>query len=380
MAIKNQYDNSLFELRKEDLRDRSVLSLIVTNLIIIVWAMIEQWDVVILMWVYWVQSIIIGCFWFLRIITQKNLCCKYLVTANNQSGRMNIFFRLCGGGFFLLHYSGFHFGYFYVLESGLFGLFSQQKTLPVEPLVISACLFFANQIITFLPDRRATVHKKIDFSEFMRFPYVRIIPLHVTIILGGFVLNFIGAKTLVGLRSQLILLVFLFLKTAADVSMYVKQKKGFSRVPSYIDGEGGGPYPQIKQTITGEVLALTDSRLVPLPALAISRSLMYEMEDILANAGINVQRRDLSIEVVPSAKILAFELVCTSVKGDVIILRFSSDEDKKDYAFVSFYLRISKSWKFWRVKEFQKEIKAILKDNGAKDISFLFNGIENKNR
>jgi hypothetical protein len=51
MAIKNQYDNSLFELRKEDLRDRSVLSLFVANLIIIVWAMIEQWDVVILMWV-----------------------------------------------------------------------------------------------------------------------------------------------------------------------------------------------------------------------------------------------------------------------------------------------------------------------------------------
>lgn len=376
MAIKNQYDNSLFELRKEDLRDRSVLSLIVTNLIIIVWAMIEQWDVVILMWVYWVQSIIIGCFWFLRIITQKHLCYKHLVTVNNISGRMNIFFRLCGGGFFLMHYGGFHFGYLYFLESGLF---SEQKTLPVEPLVISACLFFANQIITFLPDRRATEHKKIDFSEFMLFPYVRIIPLHMTIIFGGFVLNFLGAKTLVGLRSQIILLVFLFLKTAADVSMYVKQKKGFGKVPNYIDEKGGGPYPQIKKTITGEVLVLTDGRLIPLPALAISRSLIYEVEDILANAGINVQRRDLSIEVVPSAKILAFELVCTSVKGDVIILRFSSDEDKKDCAFVAFYLRISKSWKFWRVYEFLKEIKAILKDNGAKDISFLFNGIENKN-
>jgi hypothetical protein len=174
---------------------------------------------------------------------------------------MNIFFRLCGGGFFLLHYSGFHFGYFYFLKSGLF---SQQKTIPVEPLVISACLFFANQIITFLPDRRATEHKKIDFSEFMHFPYVRIIPLHLTIIFGGFVLNFLGAKTLVGLRSQLILLVFLFLKTAADVSMYVKQKKGFGKVPGYIDREGGGPYPKIKKTITGEVLVLTDGRVIPL--------------------------------------------------------------------------------------------------------------------
>lgn len=111
-----------------------------------------------------------------------------------------------------------------------------------------------------------------------------------------------------------------------------------------------------------------------LPALSLSQQLMDNIENILVSVGIRVQRKDLSIKDVPTAKMLPYEYECTSNKGDVVILRFSYDEGKhKDHVLVAMYSVRSKSWKLWRKNPLEQSIEKALLENGAEDISHFFN-------
>jgi len=67
----------------EDLCEPSVLSLIFSNVVVIIWALWEGWSLAVVMWVYWIQSIIIGFFWFLRILALEK---SYSGEALNEQG------------------------------------------------------------------------------------------------------------------------------------------------------------------------------------------------------------------------------------------------------------------------------------------------------
>src|SRR3989344_624904 len=49
--------------------DSSTLGLLLSNVIVIVLAVAQKWDISTALWVYWLQSIIIGFFNFLRILS-----------------------------------------------------------------------------------------------------------------------------------------------------------------------------------------------------------------------------------------------------------------------------------------------------------------------
>jgi hypothetical protein len=56
--------------------DLSLWALIVSNLTVILWALIEGWPLAIIMWVYWSQSVTIGILWFFKILTLKEFSTK----------------------------------------------------------------------------------------------------------------------------------------------------------------------------------------------------------------------------------------------------------------------------------------------------------------
>ena len=105
------------------------------------------------------------------------------------------------------------------------------------------------------------------------------------------------------------------------------------------------------------------------PALVIPESLLDDLENVIASETISVQRRDLTITNPPvSANFLDFELVCTGLRNDIVILRFGHDRSFPGKAIIALYLESSsRRWKFWRQNVLMKQIEMILRSRGATD-------------
>ena len=181
-------------------------SLLLVNIFMILWALSQQWDVTLIMWTYWCQSVIIGIFQFFKIMRLKQFSTKDLtmngnpVQANTQGKRSVAFF-------FLFHFGFFHFCYFLFLASGYFS----EELIAIIPIVI---LFFLNHLYSFFVNQKKDANKLKNIGTMMFFPYARIIPMHLTIIFGGMMIG--GPFTLI---------LFLSLKTAADAIMHLTEHK-----------------------------------------------------------------------------------------------------------------------------------------------------------
>jgi len=88
-------------------RDPSALSLIISNLVIILLAVVQKWDISVLMWIYWCQSVIIGFSNFARILSLQEFSTKGFrinkkpVAPTKQTQVKTAFF-------FLIHYGVLH--------------------------------------------------------------------------------------------------------------------------------------------------------------------------------------------------------------------------------------------------------------------------------
>jgi len=184
------------------LSDHSALFLILSNIIMIFFAIFENWDIITIMFIYWCQSVIIGIFTLFKMLSLKNP--PFL----NRVGT---------AFFFLIHYGGFHFGYFIFLTSDpFFGMGSQTLFTGLTVLFVVS-IFFANHLFSFLYNGENDAQKKQSIDKVMIFPYIRIVPMHLTIIFGGIFLMS-GAP-------QITLILFLSLKTVADVAMHVVEHR-----------------------------------------------------------------------------------------------------------------------------------------------------------
>ena len=211
--------------------DLSTLSLIFFNLLTIIFALKEHWNFTNILWIYWWQSIIIGLFNFLKILTLKNFSTQGFFL-NGRPVSPTKTSKIYTAFFFTLHYGFFHFGYamfllmfsrgftsasidingsvqhinINVLNQGL----SAGNINYINILIIVAG-FFINHLFSFLynwPQEK----KNINLGRLMFFPYARILPMHLTIIL---------AVPLISLgHQQTAILLFLILKSIADIIMH----------------------------------------------------------------------------------------------------------------------------------------------------------------
>ncbi len=186
--------------------DRSVIPLLLSNLLTIAWALLEGWRIVDVMFVYWVQSVVIGYFNYQRIMDLKKFSTKNF-RINNRQPDPTPETRKKVAVFFAMHYGIFHAAYLgFILskETGEIGLSS---------LGIFACIvaFVFNHRYSYRHNKERDSQRVPNIGTIMFFPYVRIVPMHLTI----------GLAASLGTDSVTALLAFLLLKTIADIIMHM---------------------------------------------------------------------------------------------------------------------------------------------------------------
>ena len=191
----------------------SVPILIAANLVPLAGVLLWDWDVFLVLLLFWCENVIIGIFGIARMI----------VAGETDSAAESLFRPL----FFLVHYGLFMFGHFMVL----FSLYSDyvegldRSAVPADYYnlllekgnwIALAALFISHGwsfVENYMGKRE---HERLTPSEAMSLPYRRMVITHVALIFGGFLLARTG-QPLVGL----ILLVLL--KIVMDVRFHQRE-------------------------------------------------------------------------------------------------------------------------------------------------------------
>lgn len=210
--------------------DPSFRSLLLSNLATLVSALVFNWNVLTLMWIYWTQSVIIGIFTVLKILTARvqphgGIGAQHKTLFKFGTLAAKIFFT----GFFIIHYGLFHFAYLIFLGAYTAITFPKDATIfsvAVDFLAIaaSAVVFFAHHAFSYYYNFVRKNEREIFFRDLSRifgFPYGRIIPMHLSIIFGGFAM-FLAPP---GIGNRIFLMIFLLLKIATDLHMHVEEHK-----------------------------------------------------------------------------------------------------------------------------------------------------------
>ncbi len=199
--------------KRVDFTRFSTLSLLFSNLLVILFAVIDKLSAADVLWIYWSQSVIIGIFAAVEILSLKEFS-----TAGFRQGRKPVLptkaAKYSTAVFFVFHYGFFHLVYAVFL--GVFSHFAGQGPSGRGKgfIFYSAAIFFARYFIDFLASRNIERQELPNLGRMMLAPYVRIVPMHLTIILGAF----IGVAGSFSAGADLaILVLFTGIKTAVDL-------------------------------------------------------------------------------------------------------------------------------------------------------------------
>jgi hypothetical protein len=235
--------------RENPFRDLSLWLLLASNGVTILLATTQGWNLLALMWVYWFQNIVIGFFNFVRIRQLKEFSTEGF-SINGRPAEPTQETKNHVARFFLLHYGFFHLAYFIFLLifslNGMFGSVGENalNVADLKYIIPTALLFLGNHVFSYFYNRpRDTGRQKI--GSLMFYPYARIIPMHLTIILGAF----LGGG----------LLLFLLLKTLADAIMHIvehrvllrRQVQGGDETMKSEQKTGGDESTESEQETTG---------------------------------------------------------------------------------------------------------------------------------
>ncbi len=184
------------------LKDLSVVSLIIANIFTLYIAIYQGWSLYVLMLVYVSQSVIMGLFNFIRILSLKEFDTDGFKIGNKQPAANSSFTKYYTAFFFLFHYGLFHLAYF-VFTFGF--IKTEAVKVDYKYVIITIVIFFINHAFSYFYN--INDKKKYNIGQLMFYLYPRIVPMHLIIIFGT-VIGFLGLP------------VFVFLKTGADVVMH----------------------------------------------------------------------------------------------------------------------------------------------------------------
>ena len=191
----------------------SITALVVANLLPLVGVLLWDWDVFLLLLLFWCENVIIGLFGIARLI----------VAGKTENVAEGLFLPL----FFLAHYGGFMFGHFMVL----FGMYSSHAeetgqladpidfySVAIENLNwVAIVALFISHGWSFIENYMGKLeYEKLTPGQAMALPYRRMMITHVALILGGFFLIEQG-QPLAGL------IVLVLMKIALDVVFHRKE-------------------------------------------------------------------------------------------------------------------------------------------------------------
>ena len=193
--------------------DSSVWSLLAVNLIVLALALYQRWSLASFMLLYWSQSVIIGIANFLRILNLDKFSTDNF-KINNKPVEPTPQIRRQTALFFAAHYGIFHAVYLGFIVSS-----ARKEVLFTAAFALCACLFAVNHWWSYRYNRELDRQRTPNIGTLMFTPYVRILPMHATILSGA-----LFAPTQAGLA------IFGLLKTAADIAMHVVEQKVLKKV------------------------------------------------------------------------------------------------------------------------------------------------------
>lgn len=204
---------------KEMLYDRSLWGLTISNIASLIIAIIQDWSFFELLWIFWAQSIIIGAINFHRIRSLKDFVTTGLVI-NGRSRQPTEETKKEVANFFLMHYGLFHVVYCIFL-SAMFPLYTVD---PLHLLFMLLCAlgFFKAHRFSFLHNmNRDFKNKAPNISLLLFYPYLRVVPMHISIIVGAIMIE-------KGTNADALLL-FGVLKILSDTGMHIIEHRLFRK-------------------------------------------------------------------------------------------------------------------------------------------------------
>jgi hypothetical protein len=194
---------------------RALYWLAASNAVVVVIALWQRWPLGLLLWPYWLQSVIIGYFSFRRIRGLTRFSTEGF-KVNGRAAEPTEATKRSTANFFAFHYGFFHVGY---------GVFLLKNPLPPQEWLwvgIAAVTFALNHRQSFTRFQEADRQGSPNIGTLMFLPYLRVVPMHLMIIIG---VGFLGG-------GGLSVLFFGVLKTVADCAMHVAEHRMLARRPA----------------------------------------------------------------------------------------------------------------------------------------------------
>jgi len=218
-----------------ELSDYSGKAILLSNGFAILLALFQGWPIFPLLLIYCSQSVIIGGFNFARIMKLKKFSSEGLTSngrpvPENKKGKRSVAF------FFAIHFGLFHLGYLIFIWGGAANFvetFEGEKSLRIEILWILFAVigFLISHWFSFRKNVEADLENRPNIGTMMFLPYLRIIPMHLTILIGGAIAS-----------GGWILIAFMSLKTGADYLMHIAEHR-IMRKPkrAQVEKDSGAP-------------------------------------------------------------------------------------------------------------------------------------------
>jgi len=192
-----------------NLRDLSLLPLLISNGLAIWWAARDHLSLQTVMMIYWAQSVTIGAVNVLRILALREYSTEDFRMGGPLSPSVGTKLRIAG--FFALHYGFFHVVYLVFILAAM----TRGHVDVNVPFVLYGAALFAGTDLAALALHWNAETRGRNIGKVMFAPYARIVPMHLAIIFGGFV-NF---------HPGLTLWLFQGLKSIADVVTHLLQHR-----------------------------------------------------------------------------------------------------------------------------------------------------------
>ena len=213
---------------------RSSLLLVLVNLLPVVGVVWLDWSVLEIMLLYWTESVIIGAVNVLRMLSSRSLSRLHISLTNvgnadeRSSGRASsrLSLKLFLIPFFAMHFGMFCFGHLMAILF-IFSGDTDRISLDVLPPASDTLFWLAaaaillshlfSYVVNFIGKGE---YRRVALPQLMRQPYGRIVVMHITVIVGGALIDW--------LESPVPMLVFLVaVKTVVDLRMHRRERRRF---------------------------------------------------------------------------------------------------------------------------------------------------------
>jgi len=168
-------------LLQKILRDPSLWTLIGLNIFFIYEVKDDPKQYTTVVWLYWIQSVCIGLFNFIDMLTIKKENIDVTNMTINNKPATPAGAKGCLPFFFLFHYGAFHLAYLIFLSIDF-----KIPDINFSYFFIAAAGVFIQQLIQFIQVKVQFSHVPRRITTLFFTPYLRIVPMHLTILLPKF--------------------------------------------------------------------------------------------------------------------------------------------------------------------------------------------------